>query len=46
MLPKNIFHGNMICLPVYMATMKFKGAITKPTITEKLYDMDISYFSQ
>ena len=33
MLAKNIFHGNMIFLPVSMATMKFKGAITKSTIS-------------
>ena len=46
MLPTNVFHDNMIFLPVFMATMIFKGAITKSAITKKIYDMDVSYFSQ
>ena len=46
MLSKNIFHDNMIFLPVFMATMRFIGAITKSAITKEIYDMDVSYISQ
>ena len=46
MLSTNIFHDNMIFWPVSMATMNFKGAITKCAITKEIYDMDVSYFSQ